>query len=76
MNLFKQPPAWEQLVEEATRVTKSSATLTDHIYTNNKAQVSKVKEVEPGISDHGAIFCHWSMKLPKHNSKRAHNHQF
>ena len=48
IDLFKQPPAWnntttlfglEQLVEEATRVTKSSATLIDHIYTNNKQQV-------------------------------------
>ena len=45
IDLFKQPPAWnnttalfglEQLVEETTRVTKSSATLIDHIYTNNK----------------------------------------
>ena len=41
INLSKQPSAWnsitsvfgpEQLVEEATRVTKSSATLIDHIY--------------------------------------------
>ena len=54
IDLFKQPPTWntttalfglEQLVEEATRVTKSSATLIDHIYTNNKQQVSKVKVV-------------------------------
>ena len=76
IDLFKQPPAWnnttvlfglEQLVEEAARVTKSSATLIDHIYTNNKQQVSKVKVVELGISDHSAIFCHWSIKLPKQN---------
>ena len=66
IDLFKQPPAWnsttalfglKQLVEEATRVTKSSATRTDHIYTNNKPQVPKVKVVESGISDHCAIFC-------------------
>ena len=46
INLFKQPPAWnnitslfglDQLVEEATRVTKSGATLIDHIYTNNRS---------------------------------------
>ena len=83
IDLFKQPPAWnsttalfglEQLVEEATRVTKSSATLIDHIYTNIKPQVSKVKvveSVESGISDHSAIFCHWSIKLPK-QSPRGH----
>ena len=44
-DLFKQAPAWNsitslfglmQLVYEATRVTKSSATLIDYIYTNNK----------------------------------------
>ena len=78
IDLFKQPPAWnnttalfglEQLVEEATRVTKSSATLIDHIYTNNKQQVSKVKVVESGISDHSVIFCHWSIKLPKQNPR-------
>ena len=58
IDLFKQAPAWnnttalfglEQLVEEATRVTKSSAALIDHIYTNNKPQVSIVKVVESGI---------------------------
>ena len=59
----------EQLVEEATRVTKSSATLIDHIYTNNTQQVFKVKVVESGISDHSAIFCHWSIKLPKQNPR-------
>ena len=78
IDLFKQPPAWnnttalvglEQLVEEATRVTKSSATLIDHICTNNKQQVSKVKVVESGISDHSVIFCHWSIKLPKQNPR-------
>ena len=78
VDLFKQPPTWnsitslfglEQLVEEATRVTKSSATLTDHIDTNNKPQVSKVKVVESDISGHGAIFCHWSIKLPKQKAR-------
>ena len=78
IDLFKQPPAWnnttalfrlEQLVEKATRVTKSSATLIDHIYTNNKQRVSKVKVVESGISDHSVIFCHWSIKLPKQNPR-------
>ena len=78
IGLFKQPPAWnnttalfglEQLVEEATRVTKFSAALTDHIYTNNKPQVSKVKVVESDISEHSAIFCHWSIKLPKQNPR-------
>ena len=73
INLFKQPSAWnniaslfglDQLVEEATRVTKSSAMLIDHIYTNNRSRVSDVRIIESGISDHCAIFCHWSLQLP------------
>ena len=80
IDLFKQPPVWnsttslfglEQLVEKATRVTKFSATLIGHIYINNKPQVSKVKVVESGISDHSAIFCHWSIQLPKQNPFRS-----
>ena len=78
IDLLKQPPTWnsitasfglEQLVEEATRVTKSSAAPIDHIYTNTKPQVCKVEVVESGINDHGAIFCHWSIKLPKPNPR-------
>ena len=90
IDLFKQPPAWnsisflferEQLVEEATRVTKSSATLVAHIYTNNKPHVSKVKVVESGISDHDAVFCNWSLKLSKKKKKKkkskgADSHHF
>ena len=74
INLFKQPPSWnnvtslfglDQLVEEATRVTKSSAAFINHIYTNNRSRVSDVRTVEPGISDHCALFCQWSLQLPK-----------
>ena len=73
ISLFKQPPAWnhiasrfglDQLIEEATRVMKSSATLIDHIYTNNRSPISDVRIVESGISDHTA---------PKAKSERAHN---
>ena len=82
INLFKQPSAWnnitslfglDQLVEEVTRVMKSSATLIDHIYTNNRSRVSDVRIVESGISDHCAIFCHWSRQLPK-SSLKGHTH--
>ena len=77
-NLLKQPPAWnnitslfglDQLVEEATRATKPSATLIDHIYTNNRSRVTDVRIVEAGISDHCAIFCQWSTQLPKPSPK-------
>ena len=78
INLFKQPPALnnitslfglDQLVEEATRVTKSSATLIDDIYTNNRSRVTDLRIVESGISDHCAIFCQWSIQLSKQNPK-------
>ena len=55
IDLLKHPPAWnnstslfglEQLVEEASKVAKSSATLIDHIDTNKKPQDSKVKVVD------------------------------
>ena len=69
LNNITSPFGLDQLVEEATRVTKSSATLIDHIYTNNKPHVSKVKVVESGISDHSAVFCRWSIKLLKQNPR-------
>ena len=76
VGLFKQHPdsiisllGFEQLVEEVTRATNSSATVIDHIYTKNKAQVSKVRVVESGIKDQGAISCHYSITLPKQNLK-------
>ena len=56
----------EQLLEEITRVTKSSATLLDHIdFIPTINHVYKVKVVESGISDYGVIFCEWAIKLPK-----------
>ena len=79
INLLKQPPAWnsittlfglDQLVEEATTVMKSSATLIDYIYANNRSRVSDIRTVESGISDHCAIFCHWSIQLPKPSRKK------
>ena len=48
----------------------------DHIYTNNRSRVSNVRIVDSGISDHCAIFCHWSVQVPKTKSERAHNCHF
>jgi endonuclease/exonuclease/phosphatase family metal-dependent hydrolase len=46
----------EQLVNEPTRVTSTSKTLIDHIYTNTKENVLEVMVPKIGISDHFAIF--------------------
>ena len=60
-----------QLVDQPTRVTESSATLIDHIYTNNRPMVSQVKVASSSISDHKPISCEWACKLPK-SKKKGH----
>lgn len=68
------PPSWEsttnlfgleQLVTVPTRVTKDTATLLDHIYTNNTKMVSRVNISDVHFSDHSPIICTWSCKAPK-----------
>ena len=71
LDLYKRPePSWylkwnttmtlfnlKQLIDEYTRITPTSATLIDHIYTNNINMITNV-EVKPfGRSDHKSIFC-------------------
>ena len=46
-----------QLVSEVTRVTKDSATLIDHIYTNYEGNVQCVNVKKLCLSDHYAVFC-------------------
>lgn len=46
-----------QLITQPTRVTNSSSTLIDHIYTNYEHNLSKAHVAKIGISDHYAIFC-------------------
>ncbi|WP_419598339.1 reverse transcriptase domain-containing protein [Thiolapillus sp.] len=78
IDLFKSQPAWEstislfglhQLIRHATRITQRSATLLDHIYTNNEQMVSDVHVSDICISDHCPIICTWSCKLPKRLAK-------
>ena len=44
-----------QLVCEPTRVTKDSATLIDHIYTNNEETIQHVNVKQLCLSDHYAV---------------------
>ena len=46
-----------QLVSEPTRVTKDSATLIDHIYTNSEENIQCVNVKKLCLSDHYAVFC-------------------
>ena len=66
IDLCKPQPTWDittslfgfqQLVRSATRITNYTATLTDHVYTNNQAMVSEVLVSTAGISDHSPVFC-------------------
>ena len=81
IDFLKQTPAsWEltlslfnlhQMVSRPTRITPTSSTLLDHIYTNNTLMVSDVMVVDSGISDHCPIMCTWLSKTPK-QKKNSH----
>ena len=61
---------FDQIIDKATRVTQSSATLLDHIYVNNKEIVSQSGVIETGISDHFMIYCTRKIsrgQIGKHN---------
>lgn len=62
-----------QVVTAPTRVTNSTATLIDHIYTNKPQAVSDVNVDSLGISDHFPVSCTWSTKLPK-SRKSGHTY--
>ena len=44
-----------QLIEEATRVTMTTSTLIDHIFTNTPDKVSDSGVIHTGISDHSLV---------------------
>jgi hypothetical protein len=62
-----------QLISSPTRVTPSSETLIDHIYSNNPAQITSASLSDLSISDHTPIFCTKISKVSK-ASKNAHTH--
>ena len=43
---------FKQIIDKATRVTETTATLLDHIYTNNSENTCQSGVIEMGISDH------------------------
>ena len=58
-----------QHIDEKTRVTETSGTRIDHIYSNNHEKISNERVVTLGTSDHSAIFCKYSFKVPRQNKK-------
>ena len=78
IDLLKSQPAWEsttslfglhQLINCATRITQTSATLLDHIYINYEQMVSKVQVSDICISDHCPVVCIWSCKTTRKLAK-------
>ena len=55
------------VVSEPTRVTESSATLIDNIFTNSISLIDRVSTVDCPFSDHKFVFCSLNLKSPKIN---------
>ena len=46
-----------QLINESTRITKTSSSIIDHIITNSKDRVCQFGTISIGLSDHFMTFC-------------------
>ena len=67
---FVEPFAFNQIVTEPTRITRTSSTLIDLILTSNSENVKVHGVVDtPGISDHCLVFMAYSLKKPKFKPK-------
>ena len=55
----------EQLINEPTRVTRTSATLIDLIFTNRNENIVKSGVIHLGISDHSLVFAVRKFVVPK-----------
>ena len=47
----------KQLIKEPTRITETSASLLDHIFTNNTEKIYQSGVLNKGISDHLIVYC-------------------
>ncbi|MCG7869794.1 MAG: hypothetical protein JAY74_25915 [Candidatus Thiodiazotropha taylori] len=60
-----------QMVSQPTRVTSSTCTLIDHIYTNREEHISSVSVSKLTLSDHYAVFGNRKLNNPTH--KNSHH---
>ena len=74
IDMLKPHPSWDtvcnlfnlkQLVSSPTRITATSSTLIDHVYTTRPQAVSDVRVCDLSVSDHFPVTCSWLTKLPK-----------
>ena len=59
----------EQLINEPTRVTKTSASLIDLVFTNKRKNISHLGVIHLGISDNSMIYAVRKLIIPKSDSK-------
>lgn len=80
IDLKKPQPRWEtislslglkQFITEPTRVTPTSQTLLDHVYSNTPSLVKSASLSNLSISDHSPICCTVQTRMPK---ERKHAH--
>ncbi len=67
---------FDQLIDEPTRITGTSATLIDLILTNKKENISKSGVIHLGLSDHSMIFAIRKHCIPKSREKVKHIRNF
>lgn len=60
----------KQIIDKATRITESSRSITDHIFTNRKENLIQYDAIDIGPSDHLIIYC--SRRISKGDFKH-HN---
>ena len=54
-----------QLIEEPTRITSSSSSLTDHIFTNTPDKVICAGVSNVGLSDHSLIYAYRKLSMER-----------
>ena len=73
IDMLKSQNAWdcslqlfglEQFIKQPTRITASTATLLDHIYSNCPENVKDASVGDLSISDHFPVTCNWLLKIP------------
>ena len=78
VNMLKNNSSWDsttslfnlhQVIQSPTRVTNSTRTLIDHIYTNNPDRILHSKVHQTSMSDHFTVQCTLTSKIPKAQHK-------
>ena len=74
VNVLKDNSFWDstislfnlhQMIKEPTRITRSTRSLIDHIYTNNPDRIVHSNVYQTSMSDHFTVQCALASKIPK-----------